>query len=87
MSKKETRQRVILDQNLSREYHFPIFEVRSAGKTVEWSDRRGQAYAAYSFADTLPKQLIIIHEGGRRIVLRETNAHGQEVEYEQGYDA
>jgi hypothetical protein len=48
---------------------YPIFEVTAGGKTVEWTDIRAAGHGAFAAAQTFPKQLVMVHEDGRRVLL------------------
>lgn len=54
---------------VQRQQRYPIFEVRSAGKTVQWTDVRSEAHTAFADADVLPKTLCVVYEDGRRALL------------------
>lgn len=62
---------------VQRKQQFPIFEVTSAGKTIEWSDSRASAHSAFADADALPKHLIAVFEDGRRELLDTVSATGR----------
>jgi len=55
---------------------YPIFEVTSAGKTVEWTDHHSAALNAFVKVQTLPKVLCMLHEDGRRVLLDAVNQTG-----------
>lgn len=55
MSKKETSKATTVSNN-SRAYHPPIYNVTSAGKTIEWTDKLSEATNAYRSA-LLPKYI------------------------------
>lgn len=77
-AREQRLERVTFDQKVDRKYYYPLFEVIAGGKSVEWTDKRGQAHAVFNGCDTLPKSLTVIYEDGRRITLNEVNALGQE---------
>lgn len=62
---------------VQRAQRYPIFEVVSAGKCVEWTDNRKDAHAAFADTSARPKQLCIVHEDGRRVLLDEVTATGR----------
>lgn len=54
---------------VQRQQLYPIFEVTAGGKTVEWTDLRSAAHAAFHKSDALPKYLSLVHADGRRVLL------------------
>lgn len=62
---------------VQRTQHYPIFEVTSAGKCVEWTDIRKDAHAAFADTTTRPKRLVLVHADGRRVLLDEVSATGR----------
>jgi hypothetical protein len=59
---------------VQRAQRHPIYEVTAAGKCVEWTDARLTAHAVFASVSVLPKQLILVHDGGRRQLLDEVTA-------------
>jgi hypothetical protein len=68
---------------VQRQQHYPIFEVKAGGKTVEWTDHRLDGHNAFVKADTLPKQLCMVHEDGRRVLLDEVSQVGRTTQLAQ----
>jgi hypothetical protein len=62
---------------VQRALRYPIFEVTSAGKCIEWTDSRKDAHAAFADTSARPKQLCLVHEDGRRVLLDEVTATGR----------
>jgi hypothetical protein len=61
---------------VQRQQRYPIFEVTAGGKSIEWTDMRATAHAVFAGAHTLPKQLSMVYENGRRVLLDELNQVG-----------
>lgn len=62
---------------VQRKQFYPIFEVTGAGKTIEWTDVRGDAHKAFADCDVFPKRLVLVHEDGRRVLLDEVISTGR----------
>lgn len=61
----------VIHGTVQRQSRYPIFEVTAGGKTVEWTDLRGEAHKAYAAADTLPKRLVMVAQDGQKTLLEE----------------
>lgn len=62
---------VIFDKPVMKN-HYPIFEVQSAGKTIEMTSHHATASAAFHNARATPVQLLRIDSNGRKTLLDQT---------------
>lgn len=72
---------------VQRQMHHPIYEVKAAGKTVEWTDIRTDAHGAFHKTGAYPKQISLVHADGRRVLLDQISSNGQRVQSDKSIAA
>lgn len=69
---EQRRQERVVFSGQVRQQRAPFFEVFVAGKSVEFTDSRNDAHAAFHSGHTRPRQLTQVDGSGRRTLLEQS---------------